>query len=209
MQVATLAFPPKNTASHFGTSFAEQAVEMLSTSPYSERQFPGPAAFRGQTLVVAFVSDWSTPSERELVRLRSELRCLSTSLVLMGPEQLRCFQPDDTRRPGAPSSRCEREDFDALLAPRSRPGQHLKHGVLRLVIVNPNGAIAWSHDGQATGSVVPELISALSHARRHLLLLAGRTYGITRPELMASLTGAFAATFGSDRPMGTLARPAR
>jgi hypothetical protein len=181
---------------------------MLSTSPYSERQFPGPAAFRGQTLIVAFVSDWSTPSERELVRLRSELRCLSTSLVLMGPEQLRCFQPDDTRRPGAPPSRCEREDFDTLLAPRSRPGQNLKHGVLRLVIVNPNGAIAWSHDGQATGSVVPELISALSHARRHLLLLAGRTYGITRPELMASLTGAFSATFGSDRPLGCLAMPA-
>ena len=181
---------------------------MLSASPYSERQFPGPAAFRGQTLIVAFVSDWSTPSERELVRLRSELRCLSTSLVLMGPEQLRCFQPDDTRRPGAPPSGCEREDFDALLAPRSRPGQLLKHGVLRLVIVNPNGAISWSHDGQARGSVVPELIAALEHARRHLLLLAGRTYGITRPQLMESLTGAFSATFGSNRPLGCLAMPA-
>lgn len=175
-------------------------------SPLSERQLPGPAAFRGQILLVALVSNWSPPSQSELARLRSELRCLSTALVLMGPEQLACIQANDTRRPGPPAAPCERKDFDALLGPRPREGHAPSGQQLRLVIVNPNGAVAWSHDGPAPGSPSAALIAALSQARRHLLAGPGRTYGITRSELMASLTSAFATTFGSDRPLGSLTR---
>lgn len=180
-------------------------------SPLSERllPLPGPLAFRGQTLIVGLVTNWSAPTETEAVRLRSELRCVSSALVLMGPAQITCFQPNDTRAPGKPATPCDRSDFDALLAPRSRPGQLPKRDLLRLVIVNPNGGIAWSHDGQAPPRLVPWLIAALSQARRYLLAGAGRTYGITRPELMASLTSAFAATFGNDRPLGSLARAAQ
>ena len=184
------------------------ALARFVLSPLSERLLPGPLAFRGQILVVGLVTNWLAPAEMELVRLRSELRCLSTALVLMGPEQLACFQPNDTRSPGSPETPCNREDFDALLAPRSRPGPLQARASLRLVIVNPSGASAWSHDGPAPPRLVPELIAALSQARRQLLVGAGRTYGITRPELMASLTGAFAATFGNDRPLGSLARAA-
>lgn len=172
----------------------------------SERQLPGPPAFRGQTLIVGLVTIWPAAAESELVRLRSELRCLSTALVLIGPEQLACFQPNDTR-PGQPAAACERGDFDALLGPRARKGQRANRRQLRLVIVNPNGAIAWSHEGQ-TEAPFAALIAALSQARRHLLAGTGRTYGITRSELMASLSSAFAMTFGSDRPLGSLTRAA-
>lgn len=188
-----------------GTMFA---LSVKTLSPLSERQLPGPQAFRGQTLVVALVTSWSPPTESELVRLRSELRCLSTVLVLIGPEQLACFQPNDTRRPGQPTAPCERQDFDALLGPRVRAGHGTNRHQLRLVIVNPSGAIAWSHDGQAVAPTIESLIAALSQARRHLLAGPGRTYGITRSDLMASLTSAFATTFGSDRPLGSLTRAA-
>jgi hypothetical protein len=157
-------------------------------------------------LIVALVSTWSAPSESELARLRSELRCLSTALVLMGPERLACIQANDTRRPGQPPAPCERKDFEALLGPRPRAGQGTNRHQLRVVIVNENGAVAWSHDGQMHGSPIPALIAALSQARRHLLAGPGRTYGITRPELMASLNCAFTTTFGSDRPLGSLTR---
>jgi hypothetical protein len=158
-------------------------------------------------LIVGLITTWSAPTESELVRLRSELRCLSSALVLIGPEQLACFQPNDTRRPSKPEAPCERADFEALLGPRVRAGQRANRRQLRLVIVNPNGAIAWSHEGQ-TEAPFPALIAALSQARRHLLVGAGRTYGITRSELMASLSSAFAMTFGSDRPLGSLTRAA-
>jgi hypothetical protein len=158
-------------------------------------------------LIVGLVTTWSNPTELELVRLRSELRCLSSALVLIGPEQLACFQPNDTGRPGQAGPACERGDFDALLGPRVRAGQRAKRHQLRLVIVNPNGGIAWSHDGQ-TEAPFAALIAALSQARRHLLAGTGRTYGITRSELMASLSSAFAMTFGSDRPLGSLSRAA-
>jgi hypothetical protein len=150
---------------------------------------------------------WSPPTESELVRLRSELRCLSTALVLMGPEQLACFQPNDTRRTGTPATACERRDFDALLGPRASGSHGTTRPQLRLVVVNQNGAIAWSHAGHAEAPIAA-LIAALSQARRHLLAGPGRTYGITRSELMASLTSAFASTFGSDRPLGSLTRAA-
>jgi hypothetical protein len=158
-------------------------------------------------LIVGLVPIWSPPTESESVRLRSELRCLSSALVLVGPEQVACFQPSDTRRPGQPAVPCERQDFDALLGPHAR-GRGTRRHSLRLVIVNPNGAIAWSHEGQALARPVAALIAALSQARRHLLAGPGRTYGITRSELMASLTSAFASTFGSDCPLGSLTRPA-
>jgi hypothetical protein len=158
-------------------------------------------------LIVGLVTTWSPPTESELVRLRSELRSLSTALVLIGPEQLACFQPNDTRRPGQPAAPCERRDFDALLGPRARAGHGTNRQHMRLVIVNPNGAIAWSHDGQEEAPFA-SLIDALSQARRHLLAGPGRTYGITRSDLMASLSSAFAMTFGSDRPLGSLTRAA-
>jgi hypothetical protein len=157
---------------------------------------------------VGLFTKWSEPKESEIARLRSELRSLSSVLVLMGPEQLACFHANDTRGPGKVEA-CERADFEALLGPRTRPGQPPQGDRLRLAIVNPNGAVAWSHDGHAAPRlVVPSLIAALSQARRHLLADAGRTYGITRPELMASLTSAFAATFGNNHPLGSLARAA-
>ena len=176
-------------------------------SPLSERQLPGPRAFRGQPLVVGLVPTWSPPTESELVRLRSELRCLSTALVLIGPEQLACFQPNDTRGPGQATVPCERREFDALLGPRARAGHGTNRRQMRILIVNANGAIAWSHEGQAEAPFAA-LIAALSQARRHLLAGPGRTYGITRSELMASLSSAFAMTFGSDRPLGSLTRAA-
>jgi hypothetical protein len=180
-----------------------------SLSALSERQLPGPPSFRGQILIVGLITKWSEPKESEIARLRSELRCLSSVLVLMGPEQLACFQANDTRGSGKLEAPCDRADFEALLGPRTRPGQPPKGDLLRLAIVNPTGAIAWSHDGHAAPRlVVPSLIAALSQARRHLMTSAGRTYGITRSELMASLTSAFATTFGNDHPLGSLARAA-
>jgi hypothetical protein len=176
-------------------------------TPLSERQLPGPLSFRGQSLIVGFVTSWSTPGKHELVRLRAELRSVSTSLLLMGPDEMLRVQSDDTLRPGAQQAPLERSDFDSLLAPLSRPGHVAKRQLLRLVLVNPSGAIAWSHDGEAPEQPIAALISALSQARRNLLAGPGRIYGITRPELVGSLTSAFAATFGSDCPLGTLAKP--
>jgi hypothetical protein len=172
----------------------------------SERQLPGPPAFRGQILIVGFVTNWSAPKPSELARLRAELHCLSSSLVLLGPDQVLRVQSDDTLRAGQPQAACDRQEFDALLAPLSRPGHVAKRELLRLALVNPSGAIAWSHDGEAPRHPIALLIAALSQARRHLLAGPGRLYGITRAELVGSLTSAFTSTFGSNHPLGALAR---
>ncbi len=186
-------------------------------TPLSERLLPGPSSYRGQILIVAFISNWSDPDDRQLARLRSELRCVSSCLVLMGPTQLLCFQPDDSypRARSATREPCQREDFDALLAPLSQRGLSQRGARrddvaqqprLRVVLVNPSGAIAWSHEGRAIEQPVQALIDALSQARRHLLDGPGRIYGITRQELVGSLTTAFASHFGSHRPLGALAK---
>lgn len=179
-------------------------------TPLSERLLPGPVAYRGQILIVAYISNWSDPNERQLARLRSELRCVSACLVLMGPTQLLCFQPDDSYPRAATREPCHREDFDALLAPLSqRSFRHddvAQRPRLRVVLVNPSGAIAWSHEGRAIEQPITALIDALSRARRHLLDGPGRIYGITRQDLVGSLTTAFAAEFGSHRPLGALAK---
>jgi hypothetical protein len=168
---------------------------------------PGPSAYRGQILIVAFVSNWSDPSERQLARLRSELRCVSSCLALLGPTQLLCLQPDDSHPRSASREPCHREDFDALLAPASsRQNDVAQRPRLRVVLVNPSGAIAWSHEGRVIEQTIPTLIDALSQARRHLLDGPGRIYGITRQELVGSLTNAFASHFGSHRPLGSLAK---
>jgi hypothetical protein len=166
---------------------------------------PGPLAFRGQILIVGYVTRWSDPSEHELARLRAELRSVSASLVLIGPDEMLRFQSDDGIRSDSSRPVCEREDFDLLLAPLSRPGHIEARHLLRLVIVNPSGAITWSHDGAAPRAPIAALISALSQARRHLLAGPGRIYGITRAELIGSLTSAFAAIFGNSHPLGSLA----
>lgn len=153
---------------------------------------------------MAYVSNWSEPSDLELTRLRAELRCLSTCLVLMGPTQLLCCQPDDNHPRAARRQPAQREDFDSLLAPLSRRDDVAVRPMLRLVLVNPSGAIAWSQDGKAIEQPVLALIDALAQARRHLLAGPGRTYGITRQELVGSLTTAFASRFGSHRPLGSL-----
>jgi hypothetical protein len=175
-------------------------------TPLSERLLPGPSAYRGQILIVAFISNWSDPSQRQLARLRSELRCVSSSLVLMGPTQMLCLQPDDSYPRAATREPCQREDFDALLAPPSRGDDVAQRPRLRVVLVNPSGAIAWSHEGRVIEQPILTMIDALSQARRHLLDGPGRIYGITRQELVGSLTNAFAAHFGSHRPLGTLAK---
>jgi hypothetical protein len=169
-------------------------------------------------LIVAFISNWSDPNARQVARLRAELRSLSACLVLMGPTQLLSFQPDDNHPRAAMREPCQREDFDALLAPLStrfsagaRPGEPRQDDVaqrprLRVVLVNPSGAIAWSHEGRAIEQPVLELIDALSQARRHLLDGPGRCYGVTRQDLVGSLTTALAAHFGNHRPLGALAK---
>lgn len=180
-------------------------------TPLSERLLPGPSAYRGQILIVAFTSNWSDPTEQQLARLRSELRCVSACLVLMGPTQLLSFQPSDSYPRAAKREPCQREDFDALLAPLSQRGQPRQDDVAqrprsRVVLVNPSGAIAWSHEGRAIEQPVVSLIEALSQARRHLMDGPGRIYGITRQDLVGSLTTAFASHFGSHRPLGALAK---
>lgn len=179
-------------------------------TPLSERLLPGPTAYRGQILIVAYINNWTDPDPRQLARLRSELRCVSACLVLMGPTQLLSFQPNDSH-PRAQREPCQREDFDALLAPLSQRGQPRQDDVAqrprsRVVLVNPSGAIAWSHEGRVIEQPVQTLIDALSQARRHLLDGPGRIYGITRQDLVGSLTTAFAAHFGSHRPLGALAK---
>jgi hypothetical protein len=175
-------------------------------TPLSERQLPGPLAYRGQILILAYVSNWSEPGRLELVRLRAELRSLSACLVLLGPTQLLCFQPDDNHPRAATSEPCQREDFEALLPPLSRRDDVAARPMLRFVLVNPSGAISWSHDGRAIEQPVLALLDALSQARRHLLAGPGRLYGITRQELVGSLTSAFASRLGSHHPLGTLAK---
>lgn len=180
-------------------------------TPQSERLLPGPLAYRGQILIAAYIGNWSEPSRLELVRLRAELRSVSSCLALLGPTQLLCFQPNDTHpratHPQAAARQpCQREDFDALLAPPSRRDDVAQRPRLRIVLVNPSGAIVWSHEGRVIEQPVPTLIDALSQARRHLLDGPGRIYGITRQELVGSLTNAFAAHFGSHRPLGALAK---
>jgi hypothetical protein len=161
-------------------------------------------------LIVVFTSNWMDPSEPQLARLRSELRCVSACLVLMGPTQLLCFQPNDNHPRAAKREPCQREDFDALLAPLSyrdaRQDDVAQRPRLRVVLVNPSGAICWSHEGRAIEQPVLTLIDALSQARRHLLDGPGRIYGITRQDLVGSLTTAFASHFGSHRPLGALAK---
>lgn len=180
-------------------------------TPLSERLLPGPIAYRGQILIVVFTSNWTDPNEPQLARLRSELRCVSACLVLMGPTQLLSFQPSDSHPRAAPRQTCQREDFDALLAPQSYRGLPRQDDVaqrprLRVMLINPSGAIAWSHEGRAIEQPVVALIDALSQARRHLLDGPGRIYGITRQDLVGSLTNAFASHFGSHRPLGALAK---
>ena len=66
-----------------------------------------------------------------------------------------------------------------------------------------NAGAALSGSGPAYFALV---IDALSRARRHLLDGPGQTFGVTRQELVGSLTSAFASCFGSHRPLGSLAK---
>jgi hypothetical protein len=170
-----------------------------------------PAALHGRPLVVCCADHWVPPSERTLRRLRSELRGLGTALVVLLPDEISCLGPDEESSGSASELACDRAAFEALF--RSRPG----HGIwpaLALLILNPSGDVVWSHTPELDPSLQhgEALIEALSGARRRLQQSAGRSFAVTRQELVTSLIGAFAMTFGDARrpsaPPSTPAPPA-
>ncbi|HVZ31361.1 MAG TPA: hypothetical protein VG963_02990, partial [Polyangiaceae bacterium] len=68
--------------------------------------------------------------------------------------------------------------------------------------------LVWSHSVEPELPPAEALIEALSGARRRLQQSSGRTFAVTRGELVASLLGAFSMTFGdASRPSGPLSTP--
>lgn len=174
----------------------------------------GPAGFCGQPLLVAHARQW-TPKQPAARRLRSELRGLGTTLVLLTPVRIFCLEP--VRAFGEPDGtepQIDREAFQALFQPAQRCGtsplsdSRSEHGVLHIALLNPSAQLVWSHSVEAELPPAEALIEALSGARRRLQQSSGRTFAVTRAELVASLVGAFSMTFGDAcRPSSPLSTP--
>jgi xanthine dehydrogenase YagT iron-sulfur-binding subunit len=164
----------------------------------------GPAGFHGRPLVVLCAEDWTRPSGVELRRLRSELRGLGAALVLVVTDQVLCLEPDAETDVAEPS--CDRAAFEALFrSPRQRP---VTSSELRLAILGTGGDVVWLHTVEPGPSPAAALIDALSGARRRLQQSVGRTFAVTRRELITSLIGAFAMTFGDAcRPSAPASTP--
>jgi hypothetical protein len=125
-------------------------------------------------------------------------------------EPVRAFGEPDGAEP-----QIDREAFEALFRPAQRhdtislSDSRSEHGVLRIAIFNPSAQLVWSHSVEPELPPAEALIEALSGARRRLQQSSGRTFAVTRGELVASLVAAFSMTFGDAcRPSGPLSTPA-
>jgi hypothetical protein len=175
-------------------------------SPFPPRAL-GPSAFHGRPLVVCCAERWAPPNERALRRLRSELRGLGAALVVLLPDRISCLGPNEESFGLESELACDRAAFEALFRPRP------DHGIrpeLALLILNPSGDVVWSHTPEPDPNLQysEALIEALSGARRRLQQSAGRSFAVTRRELVTSLIGAFAMTFGDACRPSTPAPPA-
>lgn len=183
-----------------GTVFALARPAVLTPSSYpppsSKTALPlGPAGFGGQPLIVAFVDAWPELPERDVARLRAELRAVSTALVVIAPERIFAFRPDTAVDPRVKEPLCDREAFESLRGAPSSRRRLQPEGGLTLLLLNPSGSVCWSLHTVALVEVGAALIDALASARRRLLNSSG-SFGISRRDLVGSLVSAFATTFG-------------
>jgi hypothetical protein len=168
-------------------------------SPRDDRSFPSrgldPAAFHGAPLIVCCADHWEPVTERAQQRLRSELRGLGVALVLLLPDRILCLKPDEECSGSESEVTCDRAAFEALW--KLGPGPCIWPS-LGFLILNASGDVVWSHLPEPEPELQHSeaLIEALSGAARRLQQSAGRSFAVTPPELLTSLMGAFAMTFG-------------
>lgn len=175
----------------------------------TSRHFQLLARSSEQPLVLVFARDWGEPSHETLEAIRAELRGLGAALLVVSPQRLFCFRPDDELEVVEPSAALE-DGVGKLLEQYQVNPAGLLAGQLTLYVFDAAGRLRFRRRADAADGIAEALRRALQMAGKNAISApVGPRDGLMgrREVVVLSLLGALAIMMAEGCKRETPAAP--